>query len=64
MKIMAKTLGALALQILLMAIVIMVVALVLWLLVPAAFPALGFGFTNAVNLSGLLFVAKAIFVVK
>ena len=61
MKIILATLGGFALQLLLMAVTIIVVALALWLLVPAAFPALGFGFLNAIGLAGVLYIVKAVF---
>jgi hypothetical protein len=60
----AKTLGALALNFLLLALWIMVTGLCLWWLVPMAFPALGFGFTNGVGLAGLLFLVKGLYTVK
>lgn len=61
MKLIAKTLGALALQFLLAALLILVVAVCLWVIVPVAFPALGFTFTNSIGLSALLFLARGVF---
>ena len=61
MKIALAALGGLALQFLLMALTIVAVALALWVVVPLAFPALGFGWLNAVGVSGLAFVIKAIY---
>lgn len=61
MSIIAKTLGALALNFLLLALWMIVMALMLWFLVPLAFPALPFGPTNAVGLAGLLFVLKGFY---
>ena len=61
MRLIAKTLGALALSILVIAATIIIVALALWVAVPVAFPAPDFGFTNAVGLAGLLYLAKAVF---
>lgn len=64
MKLIAKMLGALALQLLLLCLIFFVITLALWFLMPAAFPALHFGLPNAIALTGLTFLAKAFFVVK
>jgi len=57
----AAALGTFALQFLLAALMILVVALCLWVIVPIAFPALGFTFHNSLGLSGLLFLARGVF---
>jgi hypothetical protein len=64
MKLIAKMLGALLLQFLLLAVIFIIITVALWFLMPAAFPALHFGLPNAVALTGLTFLAKAFFVVK
>jgi hypothetical protein len=64
MNLIAKTLGALALNLLALIAWVIILALCLWLLVPQAFPALNFGLSNAFPLAGLLLIAKALFVVE
>ena len=61
MNLIAKTFGALALSILALAAVVVIVALALWLLVPAALP-VSITFGQALALSGLLYVVKAVFI--
>lgn len=60
MKIFWATLGAAALKLLFAIITVMVVALLLWVLVPLAFP-VTFSFGNGVGVAGLLFLVKGIF---
>ena len=60
MKLIAKTLGALALQILLMALLLVIVGTALWLLVPVALP-VSITWTNGLGLASLLYLAKAVF---
>jgi hypothetical protein len=64
MNLIAKTFGAMILQLLILAAAILVVALNLWWLVPAAFPAADISFGEALALAGLLYLGKAIYAVK
>ena len=61
MKIFWATLGGFALQILTTILLVVIVGWGLSVAVPAAWPALGFTFSNAVGLSAVLFIVRAIF---
>jgi len=61
LKTIAAALGTFAIQLVLSAVMILVVAVCLWVIVPIAFPALGFTFHNSLGLSGLLFLARGVF---
>lgn len=61
LKTIFAALGGFALQFLLSVVIILLVGVCLWVVVPVAFPALGFTFTNSVGLSGLLFLARGVF---
>lgn len=62
MNLIAKTMGALALTLLNAVIVLLINAVLLWVLLPAAFPVMaGYSFYSAFCLAGLLFLARGIF---
>jgi hypothetical protein len=60
MKIIWATLGNLALKVLLAILTVLLVAGLLFLMVPAVFP-VPFDFRAALALTGLMFLAKAVF---
>lgn len=60
MKIFWATLGGLALKLLLVNLWVLMVATILWILVPAAF-AITFTFLNALAVTGLALLVKLVF---
>lgn len=60
-SVIGKILGAAVLQLLIILAMILLVSLAVWWLVPAAFPAAALSFPNAVALTGLLYLVKAVF---
>lgn len=60
MNLIAKTLGALAGYVAVVAVITASIALALWLLVPAAFPLLAFTYWQALYLTGLLALVKIV----
>jgi uncharacterized membrane protein (DUF485 family) len=64
MNLIGKTLGALALSIVMVAAMLLLVGLAIWLLVPVAFPAVDLTYPRALGVAGLLYLVKAIYVVK
>lgn len=61
MKIFWATLGGFALKLLWIVLTVLIVALFLWKLLPAAFPLPGFDYSAALALTGVLYLVKAIF---